>query len=114
MQNSLRVRIAEWLLGQKAGNWQQLFNRGVSETDGNTGALAQPYRFSPWVQRGIKLVSDPIASAELDFTQDGNEIELPVLDDFWQSPVVGIGSFEDFVTAWVGWFKLSEIGRAHV
>jgi hypothetical protein len=102
------AKAVEWSLAKGIpGAWHQFFNRaGNSESDYPNTTFTQPYRQSAWVMRAIKSVAEPIGSAELYFAVNDEEIELPELSAFWDSPVIGCDSWSDFVDAWVGWLKL--------
>ena len=100
---------------------------------GSQEILYEPYKDSAWVRRAIKHVAGPIAGVELVFTnpklrvrngkrrtakrvftsrgirrrEDEAEVELPQMRDFLRSPMRGL-TYEDFVEASIGWFKLQE------
>lgn len=108
------------------------FARGV---DGHGGDdMNHPYAQSAWVRRAIKYVSGPISSVDLVFSKpstspamrrwkkkgkriftkngivkrDANsEIELPQIREWLKEPMAGL-TYEDFVEASIGWYKLQE------
>jgi len=102
------ARLVGWSLAKGIpGAWHQFFNQaGNSESDGTASQLKQPYAQSAWVMRAIKHVSEPIAGVPLYWTAGDSEYEDDSLDAFWDSPVIGLDSWSDFVEAWVGWYKL--------
>ena len=103
---NLSARFASWLVA-KAGNWHQLFARGVGPDDGKgSGGLHQPYAQSVWVMRAIKHVAEPVGNAPLKFMVGDRDYDDAALAAFWDSPVVGLDSWADFAEAWVGWYKL--------
>ncbi len=96
--------------------------------------LYTPYRDSAYVRRAIKLVSGPISSVDLIFSQPktdaalrrhqgrgqrlftargivrrqpGSEIELPQIRQWLREPMRGL-TYEDFVEASLGWFLMQE------
>jgi SPP1 gp7 family putative phage head morphogenesis protein len=76
--------------------------------------LTQPYKQSAPVMRAIKLVSQPICSVPLRFTQDARGgkklVENPELAAWWEAPGIGADrqpmSQSDFLEATVSWLKL--------
>ncbi|MDR3459559.1 MAG: phage portal protein [Verrucomicrobiae bacterium] len=108
------------------------FARGL---DGGGGeGMNHPYAQSAWVRRAIKYVSGPISSVDLVFskpttspalrrwkkrgsrlhTKNGwvkrdpnSEVELPQIREWLKEPMAGL-TYEDFVEASIGWYKLQE------
>jgi phage portal protein BeeE len=110
---NLSAKLASWLISKadpavvaKAGNWQQLFNRGVLPEDGAGAQLSKPYANSAWVLRAIKHVTEPLASMPLKWELSEREFTDARLAEFWAAPVINLKTFADFVEAWAGWIKL--------
>jgi phage portal protein BeeE len=98
----------------KSAGLGALFDRPLA-SEGEVGAsLGKPYAHSPWVQRAIKMVADPITAVSVRFSQDrrGSEtlVQDPELLAFWERPAREIGGIMgrgDFLHATVGWLKLA-------
>lgn len=108
------------------------FARGIGG-EGCEG-MSSPYAHSAWVRRAIKFVSGPISSVDLVFTQpkasaamrrhrgqgrrlftsrgivarnQAAEVDLPQIREWLREPMAGL-TYEDFVEASLGWYKLQE------
>ena len=108
------------------------FARGIGG-EGREG-MSSPYAHSAWVRRAIKFVSGPISSVDLVFTQpkasaamrrhrgqgrrlftsrgivarnQAAEVDLPQIREWLKEPMAGL-TYEDFVEASLGWYKLQE------
>jgi len=108
------------------------FARGIG--GGGGGGMTTPYAQSAWVRRAIKFVSGPISSVDLVFSKapgsaavrrhkgrgkrlftsrgivarDTNtEVEMPQIREWLKEPMAGL-TYEDFVEASIGWYKLAE------
>jgi len=108
------------------------FARGLD--GGGAEGMNAPYASSAWVRRAIKYVSGPISAVDLVFSnptssaavrrhkgrgarlftargivqRDPNsEVELPKIREWLKEPMAGL-TYEDFVEASIGWYKLAE------
>ena len=108
------------------------FARGLD--GGGAEGMHQPYAQSAWVRRAIKYVSGPISAVDLVFSKPSSgaamrryrdkgrrlftargivardgaaEIELPQIREWLKEPMAGL-TYEDFVEASIGWYKLAE------
>jgi len=133
--NCITKDVSDAVLG--TGNFTQgvpafWFARGI---DGGSGdGLHAPYAASAWVRRAIKYVAGPISSVDLVFSKPSGssamrrhrgkgarlftsrgivardtsaEVELPQIREWLKEPMAGL-TYEDFVEASIGWYKLQE------
>jgi Phage portal protein/Phage Mu protein F like protein len=108
------------------------FARGID--GGGSEGMTTPYAHSAWVRRAIKYVSGPISSVDLVFSKPSTssalrrhrgkgrrlftsrgivardasaEVDLPQIREWLKEPMAGL-TYEDFVEASIGWYKLQE------
>jgi hypothetical protein len=108
------------------------FARGLD--GGGAEGMNAPYASSAWVRRAIKYVSGPISAVDLVFSNPTSsaavrrhkgrgarlftargivqrdpksEVELPQIREWLKEPMAGL-TYEDFVEASIGWYKLAE------
>lgn len=104
---TFRLRSAlRGLIGRSA--WLPFARVPTDEPSGTK--LGNPYEQSAWVQRAIKLIAGPVASAPLYWYADngGEEGELADagLSQFLRAPARGL-SWPLFIEASIGWRKLA-------
>ena len=132
--NCITKDVSDAALG--TGNFTQgipafWFARGI---DGGAEGLSAPYARSAIVRRAIKHVSGPISSVDLVFSKPSSsaamrryrgkgtrlftksgivkrdpnsEVEMPQIREWLKEPMAGL-TYEDFVEASIGWYKLQE------
>lgn len=90
------------------------FLRGAEGDGGSGRSVSRPYEQSPWVQRAIRHVAEPIMATPLRFammTPDGSRAYVdPRLTSFWAWPAVsptGKISLAGLVDATVAWLLLA-------
>lgn len=91
--------------GDKVEYW---WNRIITAGDAEGPRLREPYRWSPWVQRAVKIKSNEISSATLRFMQAEAEFEEPDFLAYWKAPAIGpngqripIAEVYEMLTGWL-------------
>ena len=84
----------------------QEFMVGADIEGGSVWRFVRPYAQSVWVRSALNIVTQPIKSVPLKFYAGDMEFEDAAVRGFWSRPAVGM-TYEEFVDATCGWFKLA-------
>jgi SPP1 gp7 family putative phage head morphogenesis protein len=84
----------------------QEFVTGADLEGGTLNRFVRPYAQSVWVRAALNLVTQPIKAVPLKLYLGDVEFKDPAVKAFWSKPAVGM-TYEEFVDATCGWFKLA-------